>query len=375
MADSQPGLQPVGTEELAYLTMHRQHLLTSAPLPPQELIQHLVGLQAQNPWSWYSGFFRRTEDVTPEAVSQRLGDRSLVRMSAMRATIHLMTPQDAASLRFHTQIVHQRTLRSSFGRDLKDVNLDDVTVYAQALLEERPRTLKELGAELRWKWPDTKPSSLAMIARFMLPLVQIPPRGQWGQSGPIAYTTLDAWVGQRLEPQHSIEQIILRYLAAFGPATIMDFQTWSGLTRCKPHFESLSEHLTQMRTDHGQVLYDLSEIERPTPPAGGPIPVRFLYDYDNLLLAYKDRSRFITPAYSEMQRRLDGTTLQAILVSGKTVGMWTHHTDGKSSLLEARLCERLSSAVLESVENEARELARWFSSGTDVAVRIEEPEL
>ncbi|WP_453984625.1 DNA glycosylase AlkZ-like family protein [Brevibacterium casei] len=117
--------------------MHRQHLLTSAPLPPQELIQHLVGLQAQNPWSWYSGFFRRTEDVTPEAVSQRLGDRSLVRMSAMRATIHLMTPQDAASLRFHTQIVHQRTLRSSFGRDLKDVNLDDVTVYAQALLEER----------------------------------------------------------------------------------------------------------------------------------------------------------------------------------------------------------------------------------------------
>lgn len=375
MADRQPvRLQPVSTEELSYLTLHRQHLLTPAPLSPRELAQHLIGLQAQNPWSWYTGFFRRTEDVVPEAVSRHLGDRSLVRMSAMRATIHLMTPPDAASLRFHTQTVHQRTLKSSFGRDLKDVNLDDVTSHAQALLGERPHTLKELGAALNRKWPDTKPSSLAMIPRFMLPLVQIPPRGQWGQSGAIAYTTLDTWVGQRVEPQHSIEQIISRYLAAFGPATIMDFQAWSGLTKCKPHFENLNKRLIQARTEGGQVLYDLSEIERPTPHAGETLPVRFLYDYDNLLLAYKDRSRFITPAYSEMQRRFDGTTLQAILVNGKTVGMWTHQTHDQSSLLEARLCEHLSSAVLESVENEARELARWFSPGTDVAVRIEEPE-
>lgn len=365
------GRRPVGAQELAHLTMRRQHLLASAPLSPRELTEHLVGLQAQNPWSWYAGFFRRAEDVTPEAVSRLLGDRSLVRMSAMRATIHLMTPQDAASLRFHTQIVHRRTLRSSFGRDLGDVDLEDATVRAQALLEERPHTLKELGAALSRRWPDVRPNSLAMVARFLLPLVQIPPRGQWGQSGPIAYTTLDTWVGHRIEPQQSVEQIILRYLAAFGPATIMDFQAWSGLTRCKSHFEALGERLTQLHTDHGQVLHDLGEADRPAPDAEAGVPVRFLYDYDNLLLAYADRSRFVTPAYGEMQRELDGTTLQAVLVRGQTVGRWTHHLDGESSAVKVELCEQLSGADLDLVEQEAVDLARWLVPEAAPAVRIE----
>ncbi|MGO2050260.1 MAG: winged helix DNA-binding domain-containing protein [Microbacterium sp.] len=363
-------VQPLGAGELSYLTMHRQHLLAPAPLSPIELTQHLVGLQAQNPWSWYAGFFRRIDGVHPEAVSSHLEDRSLVRMSAMRATIHLMTPEDAATLRSHTQIVHQRTMKSSFGRDLKDVSVDDVTVRAQALLEERPYTLKELGVALGRKWPETRPSSLAMVARFMLPLVQVPPRGQWGQSGPVAYTTLDTWVGQRIEPRHSIEEVILRYLVAFGPATIMDFQIWSGLTKCKPHFENLEEGIVQLQSDRGQTLYDLNAIERPTPQTGEALPVRFLYDYDNLLLAYKDRSRFITPAYSEMQRMLDGTTLQAILVNGKTVGMWAHKKGRQSSLLEARLCEHLSRNDLDAVENEAHELVKWLEPDINSDVRI-----
>ncbi|WP_442864251.1 DNA glycosylase AlkZ-like family protein [Arthrobacter sp. ATA002] len=166
--------------DLSRMTLQRQYLLAPANVSEVELTRHLVGLQAQNPWSWYTAFFRRAGGLSPEQPSARLGDRSLVRMSAMLATIHLMTATDAASLRFHTQLLHERTLASSFGREVRDVDLSTVTAAAKDLLETQPRTLNEPGAELGKRWPDTRPDALAMVARFMLPLVQIPLVGSGG---------------------------------------------------------------------------------------------------------------------------------------------------------------------------------------------------
>lgn len=345
-------------EELSRMTLQRQRLFGPALVSDIELTEHLVGLQAQNPWSWYVGFFRRADDARPQTVSTHLAERKVVRMSAMRSTIHLMTPSDAASLRSHTQVVHDRTLASGFGRDLRDVHLESVLGEAKELLEAEPRTLKDLGTELNRRRPGIRPGSLAMAARFLLPLVQVVPRGQWGRSGPVAYTTLDRWVGAQVEPRASMAEIVLRYLASFGPASVMDFQAWSGLTKCRTHFEGLSDVLTVFQSHDGQILYDVRTADRPS--LGVQLPIRFLYDYDNLLLAYRDRTRFITPRYIDVQRELDGTTLQAVLVHGRTAAMWKHHVHNDTITITVSPLEILAATDLDEVENEAMSLARWL---------------
>ena len=76
--------------------------------------------------------------------------------------------------------------------------------------------------------------AIGNAARVAVPLVQVPPRGVWGNGGHAKYATLEDWTGGDLQPDPSPQQLVLRYLRAFGPATVMDVQNWSGLTKLKP---------------------------------------------------------------------------------------------------------------------------------------------
>lgn len=360
--------ETVSAADLRRWTLARQQLTEPTTMSAIDLTEHLVGLQAQTPWSWYVGFHSRLDPADPERISSSLGQKHLVRMSSLRATIHLMTPQDAVSLRAMTQPVHDRTLASSYGRELAGIDLNAVTVAAGELLAERPTTLKDLGGQLSRTWPSTSPSALAMVARYRLPLVQLPPRGLWEQSGPIAYTTLDQWLETSTGPTLSITDYIRRYLAAYGPATVMDFQAWAGVTKTRPHFDELAHSLITFRDERGQRLYDLPQAPRPTDDRA--LPVRFLYDYDNLLLAYKDRSRFITEPYVARQRAMNGVTAQAVLVNGITVGTWRHSTEEESSRIDIVLVEPVSRRVLDLLRTQAWNLARWLDPSCDALISI-----
>lgn len=360
--------ETVSRAQLRRWTLARQQLTEPTRMSAIDLTEHLVGLQAQTPWSWYVGFYSRLHPADPERISSYLGEKQLVRMSSLRATIHLMTPRDAASLRAMTQPVHDRTLASSFGRELADVGLNAVTAAAGELLAESPMTLKDLGRRLSKTWPNTSPSALAMVARFRLPLVQLPPRGLWKQSGPIAYTTLEQWLGTSLDPALSVKDYILRYLAAYGPATVMDFQTWAGITRTRPHFDELADSLITFLDEGGQALYDLPQAPRPSDDRA--LSVCFLYDYDNILLAYKDRSRFVTGPYVARQREMDGVTAQAILVDGTTAGTWQHRTEGGTSRIDIFLVESVAGSNLDLLRDQAWNLAVWLAPTYDAHVSI-----
>lgn len=88
-------------------------------------------------------------------------------------------------------------------------------------------TAAELRKLLGAMWPERDPAALAYAVRGLLPVAHIPPRGVWGKSGPVAMTTVEAWLGRGVEPDHGPDEMILRYLRAFGPATTSDIRTWS----------------------------------------------------------------------------------------------------------------------------------------------------
>ena len=313
------GTDPVlSTRALNRATLARQLLLRRSPLSVPEAVTHLVGLQAQEVKPPYYALAARLDGFTPEALSEPLGDRSLVRMVTMRSTIHLHTAADGLTLRPLVQPAREREI-GYFRKGLVGVDLDRLATLARDLVEDEPRTMKQLREALSAEWPDADPQSLAVAARCRLPLVQITPRGQWGRSAQVSLTTIEHWLGRPAEPAASADDTVLRYLAAFGPASVKDLQTWAGLTRMRPVFERLRPRLATFRDENGVELFDLPDAPRPDPDT--PAPPRLLPEFDNLLLSHADRTRLIPPANR-------GRTWQAntfycpLLVDGFLAGVW-----------------------------------------------------
>lgn len=317
----------------------RQHLLARSTGSALDLVDDLVGLQAQNPPSPYTALWSRVEGLRHADIGAALESRRAARIAVMRGTIHLVTAADALVLPGLLVPQYARDLRSNtqHSAGLRKVDLAELTSAARAILVESPRATTELGRLLAERWPDVAPTTLAYGARGTLPLVQVPPRGVWRRSGATTWTTADAWFGpdaverapDLTDPDvhaSELERLVLRFLAAFGPASVADVQQWSGLAGLRSVVDRLRDRLVTFRAEpgpgsaSGRELFDLPDAPRPDP--GFDPPVRFLPDLDNLLIAHADRTRLIS---EEHRRRLisrNGVLPGTFLTGGRVAGTW-----------------------------------------------------
>ena len=199
--------------------------------------------------------------------------------------------------------------------------------------------------------------------------MQVPPRGVWGASGRAAHTTAEHWLGRRLAPAPAPDELVLRYLAAFGPASVMDVQTWCGLTRLGEVTERLRPQLEAFRAEDGRELFDLPDAPRPGPDV--PAPVRFLYEYDNLLLSHADRSRFFTDEPIEAIAKRRQSVPGAVLMDGLVRASWTVGRDGDTAVLTVRALDRFSPDDEEELcEEGARLLELVAAAAAEHDVRV-----
>jgi len=308
-------------------------LLRRQTLPALGAIEHLVGMQAQAPNPPYVGLWTRLEGFYPDQLARLILERRAVRVALMRNTVHLVSARDCLALRPLVRPVIERGLYANRAHreGLEGMDTEELSAAGRALLEEGPRTASELGVLLRERWPERDPASLARAVRHLVPLVQVPPRGVWGMSGPAAHTTAEAWLRRPLDPNPSPEEMVLRYLGAFGPASVKDAQTWSGLTRLGEVVERLRPRLLSFYDERGRELFDLPDAPRPDPDA--PAPLRFLPEFDNLILSHADRARVITDDYRRALASRNGMVPATFLVDGFVRGTWkTERTRGKATL-------------------------------------------
>jgi hypothetical protein len=343
---------------LGRATLARQHLLARTDAPVLDVVAHLVGLQAQVPLDPYTGLWSRIDGFRPEALADRLVARDVVRIVVMRGTIHLVTAEDCLLLRPLMQEVLDAELRRH--RDaapaLERVDLAPVLAYAAAALAERPLSGTELRTALAGRFRGRDPAALALACRCRLALVQVPPRGVWGATALVRLATAESWLGRPLARRPSLEDVVLRYLAAFGPATVADVTTWCRLTGLREIVERLRPRLRAFRDEAGRELFDLQDAPRPSEETSAP--VRFLPEYDNVLLSHDDRSRFVLPADRASLSPVWRIGYGAVLADGLVSAIWRLEPGGLVVTHVSRLPKRL----LASIGAEGRRLAGFLEA-------------
>lgn len=339
-------------------TLSRQLLLDRHDMSPLAAIDHLVGLQAQNPGDPYIALWSRLEPFDPGQVSAALERRRAVRAQLMRGTIHLVSSADYPAVAGATRTVRERVFRSTaFAKATAEVDLPELLEVASGLLDEQPRSRAELVPLLLERWPDVDGPSLAQAVTYVLPVVQVPPRGMWRTSGTARWATAESWLGRGPDPRHPVDTLVLRYLAAFGPASVADARTWSNLTGLAEVFERLEPELLCFRDERGRLLYDLPQA--PRPPADTPAPVRFLPEYDNVLLAHADRSRIIVGVEPK-------GWLGNVLVDGFLAGNWKVTESRDRVHVAVSLLRDPPKVRVAEIEEEARRLASFLSPSASV---------
>lgn len=250
----------------------RQHLLARATLTAPQLCAQLVGLQAQDMLPPFVALWSRTTDFDPATVSAALDDRSLVRITLMRGTIHLVTPVDALRIAPHIQPELEKIpFRKGFNYGaMVGLDPEEVRAHGEKVLGDEPMSAADLRAHAAALYPGRDPGAVLQTWLYQLPVLQTPPRGRWGDSSRPVWSRAEPWLGAPLDHGYPLEELLLRYLRAFGPATTMDMQTWSKLTGMKPAVARLGDRVRTYTDDRGRTLYDAADAELADP--GLPAP-------------------------------------------------------------------------------------------------------
>jgi hypothetical protein len=338
--------------DLNRATLARQLLLERTKITPLAAIERLAGLQAQVPRPPFIGLWARVPGFQRAHLHRLVHDREAVRATMMRGTIHLVSAADFVALRGALQPMLSAGMRSILGKRAVGLDLAALTAHARTLLPATFDAVRK-GLTAKFKAPDDR--ALGYAVRMHLPLVLVPTETRWSYPGNADFHDAERWLGVPVA-ETGAGALVLRYLAAFGPSTLKDAQAWSGMRNLGPVFEALRDQLVTVTVD-GRELFDLPNAPRPSGDV--PAPVRFLPEYDNLMLAYADHSRVIDPAKRPALTTKNGIVAATYLVDGRVAGTWElARAKAKATLRLAPFAPH-PKAVRAAIEAEGEALLRW----------------
>lgn len=349
--------RPLTLRDLNRATLARQMLLAREAAPAVETVERLGGMQAQLARPPFIGLWTRLRGFDRDELLRAVTDRTVVRGTLWRGTLHLVTARDYLAFRPVLRAMLAGGLQRILGDRLKSLDAEGLVATARAILDERPRPFDEIRPLLAAAGHPGDERALGYAVRMLLPLLQLPSGGTWGWDAKAPFGVAETWIGAPLERSEAPHELVRRYLAAFGPATPADASAWSGVRGLKAAFEELRPELVSFRDERGRELFDVPDA--PRPPGDADAPVRYLPEYDNLVLAHADRARVLA---DEHKRRLISPNLQvapAFLVDGQVAGTWKMERARGAAVLAVQPFAQLPKGARPALVEEGDALLRW----------------
>lgn len=342
----------LSNRQLNRATLARQMLLQRSDRTPAEAVEFLLGLQSQQTHDPYIGLWTRLRDFTPEMLTQLIVDKTLLRATTMRGTLHLHTVEDMVGIRALVEPFLKSVWTSGFRKRFGDNDKAKVLKAAVKLIDKAPSTAGALGKALKEQFPTADPLSMTTLLQSHETLIQIPPTRIWGSGHAPILTRIEKWLPSVPKPTVTSENLVRRYLAAYGPASIADMQTWCRLTKLSTEFKAIESELVTFESEDGRVLYDLPDA--PRPDADTPAPVRFLPLYDNVYLGYDNRRRILSEGTADRVNMFQDFK-PAVLIDGEMNAGWVIDNKKGAAVLVIEIYRKLSKR--ETTELEAEGLA------------------
>lgn len=363
---------PLSLKALNRATLARQLLLERARLSVPEAVSRLAGLQAQVPRPPFVGLWTRLEGFEREALTAAVQERTLVRATTMRGTLHLVSADDYLRFRPALGGMLAQAVQATLRARLEGLDLDRVVEAARGVFAEGPHTFTALRDRLVARFPGADERVLGFTARMRLPLVMVPDASAWGYPADAAFTLAETWLGRAVPGSTGPEDLVRSYLGAFGPASVADAQAWSGLKGLKATFEAMRPELVTFRDEGGRELFDLPGAPRPSEDA--PAPVRFLPEYDNLVLAHADRTRLVSDAHRPLIVTKNLMVRATFLVDGRVAGTWAVSRKARTATLAIAPFSPLAPQANEALAAEAEVLLGFCEPEAPVrAIRFDPP--
>jgi hypothetical protein len=349
--------------ELNRATLARQFLLERTARTPLEVIRWLVALQGQVSNAPYVGLWTRIHTFQRADLTGLLENKRVLRASSLRGTLHIIATDDY--LLFHPLLKPALTRNLHlFAQRTEDFDLDHFIAEMRAYVREQPRTAVELRAKMEELYPGMGKQQIADSVRMHMALIQILPAGTWGFTGKPVHMEASMWLGHPFpDADSALSQLVRRYLAAFGPASVKDIQQWSGIAGIRPTIEALRPELLTFRDELGRELFDLPDAPRPSEDT--PVPVRFLPEFENMLFSYEERGRIVNRAYFPAIFTQNGQNCATFLVDGFVAGSWKIERGPTSATLAIYPFNPLTSDVQAELQEEGERLMRWVLDGAD----------
>lgn len=348
----------------------RQLLLERADQPPLKAVAQVLGLQAQVQNPPYIGLWTRLKDFERDDLTRAMEERKIVRAVLMRSTLHLMTATDFCQFATVMRPAQIRAFKAFHGKYSDGLDVAGLVKAVTAEFGKGPRTFPEAQPALAQVEPERPAETLRYASRTYVPLVQVPPTGVWGKGGSTIYALAESYLEREINSDNDVRPLFLRYLAAFGPASVKDFQAWSGLTGQQKAIDGVRDDLITFNNEQGVELFDLPDA--PLPDADQAAPVRFLPEYDNAILGHADRSRIVADEYRKRVYLTAGRVRSVFLVDGFTAGAWkVEKGKGKATLVIEPFAP-LGAQDKKEVLAEGEQLLRWIeASAKEYDLRIE----
>ena len=344
-------------QDLNRATLARQMLLQRAiDRDVASAVEGLAGMQAQEPKHPFIGLWTRLDGFSADELLRALTQRAVVRATLMRSTLHLFGAADYAALRLTLQPPMSVALRV-LGARAEGLDPEAVVSATRELLAGRPLAFDAIRAGLQERFPDVDDRALGYAARTLVPLVMVPDGdARWGYRRVCDFALAEEFLDGGLAPA-APAALVRRYLGAFGPASAADVQAWSGIAGLKPVLEEMRDELAVFADERGRELFDLPDA--PRPGAAADAPVRLLPEFDNLVLAYDDRTRVIADEHRPLVTTKNLRVKATLLVDGVVAGTWTLAIKRKVATLELAPFGRLAKRVVNELTAEGEALARF----------------